>query len=131
MYRCTFPRSLALGTLALAFSAAAVAQPRVFPNNTLRGLLKFGEYPAVMLNGRETTLSPGSRVRTTENLIVSATSLAGAKWLVHYTLDMGGEQVRDVWLLTPEEAAIRPWPSTPEQAATWTFDSTTMTWSRP
>lgn len=129
---CKKTLTVALGaTLAFAFSTAAIAQPRVFPNNTLRGKLSFGEYPAVTLNGKAATLTPGSRVRTTENLIVPAASLTGAKWLVHYTVDMGGEQVRDVWLLTPEEAAIRRWPTTPEQAASWTFDATTMTWSRP
>lgn len=137
IFRCEMPRykkpfTVALGAIvAFAVSAAAIAQPRVFPNNTLRGELSFGEYPAVTLNGKAVTLTPGSRVRNTENLIVPAASLTGAKWLVHYTVELGGEQVRDIWLLTPEEAAIRPWPTTPEQAASWTFDTTTMTWSRP
>jgi hypothetical protein len=91
----------------------------------------FGDYPQITLNGQATTLAPGSRVRNQDNRIVMAVSLAGARWLVNYTLDMSGTQVRDVWILQPEEAAVRPWPSTLQQAQTWTYDSTTMTWTRP
>ena len=132
-YRCA---SLASRVAIVAFAALGVAVPalaqsRTFPNNTLRGAMVFNDYPGVTLNGRATTLAPGSRVRNQDNMIVQASSLAGAKWLVHYTFDMGGQQVRDVWILRPEEAAIKPWPATPEQAQTWVFDNETQTWTRP
>ncbi len=128
MYRCA-----AIATLvAIGIHAPASAQgKRAFPENTLRGAMVFGDYPQVTLNGRGTQLSPGSRVRSQDNVIVMAASLAGARWLVHYTLDVGGDQVRDVWILRPEEAAIKPWPGTLEQAQTWTFDADTQTWSTP
>ena len=64
-------------------------------------------------------------------MIVLPAALVGTKRLVHYTLDIGGGQVRDVWILRPDEAAIRPWPATLEQANTWLFDPTTMTWAKP
>jgi hypothetical protein len=41
------------------------------------------------------------------------------------------DQLSDVWILTPAEAAKRPWPVTPQQAETWQFDASTQTWSRP
>ena len=129
MYRCALAALVAAAVLPT--TAPAFAQSRAFPQNTLRGALVFGEYPTVSLNGRATTLTPGSRVRNQDNMIVLAASLAGAKWLVHYTLDMGGEQVRDVWILTPAEAAVRPWPATLEQSQTWLYDATTMTWIKP
>ena len=126
MYRCALGAIVALG-----FVASAAAQSRTFPQNTLRGAVVFGEDSALTLNGKPTTLTPGSRVRNQQNMIVPAATLSGAKWLVNYTLDMGGAQVRDVWILTPDEAAVRPWPTTLVEAQTWTYDSTTMTWAKP
>ncbi len=126
MYRC------ALGVLlALAAALPAAAQVRAFPQNTLRGSMAFGNDGQVLLNGRATSLTPGSRVRDQSNRIVLPASLTGAKWLVHYTVEIGEAQVRDVWILRPEEAAIKPWPATLEQANTWLYDPTTMTWTKP
>jgi hypothetical protein len=70
-------------------------------------------------------------VRNQNNMIVLPASLAGARFLVNYTLEIGEAQVLDVWVLTPDEAAIKPWPSTLTEAQTWTYDATTMTWSKP
>lgn len=126
MYRC-----VSAAALAVCLVANAAAQSRVFPQNTLRGAIVFGEYPSVTLNGRATSLTPGARVRDQRNSIVQAASLAGGKLLVHYTMDMGGEQVRDVWILTPDEAAVRPWPTNLRESQTWLYDATTMTWTRP
>ena len=110
---------------------AAVAQvQRQFPKNALRGSIVVGDPPTVALNGRETRFAPGARIRSPSNMIVLSGTLVGAKLLVHYTLDSMG-QLGDVWILTPEEAAKRPWPATQEQAEAWLFDASTQTWSRP
>jgi hypothetical protein len=127
MYRC----ALAAAALAVSLVAPATAQTRTFPQNTLRGTIAFADDGHISLNGRVTTLSPGSRVRNEQNMIVLPASLVGTKRLVHYTLDIGGGQVRDVWLLRADEAAVRPWPTTLEEANTWIFDATTMTWAKP
>src|ERR1700712_3830418 len=117
MYRCAGAlsslvfRAAIVAFATLAFSASALAQARTFPQNTLRGAMVFGDYPAITLNGQLTSLAPGSHVRNQDNMLVMASSLAGARWLVNYTLDMSGDQVRDVWILRPEEAAVRPWPT--------------------
>ena len=126
MYRCALA-----ALVAVCVAAPAAAQSRAFPQNTLRGAMVFRDDGQVVLNGRVTPLSPGSRVRNQDNMVVMAGSLTGAKWLVNYTLDIGGGQVRDVWILRPDEAAIRPWPTTLEEARTWTYDATTMSWTRP
>jgi hypothetical protein len=127
MYRC------ALLVAAAALATAASAQSRTFPQNTLRGAIAFSDAPpAIVLNGKPKTLTPGSKVRNQDNMIVSPSTLAvGGKWLVNYTMDMGGEQVRDVWILSPAEAAVRPWPTTLDEAQTWRYDASTMTWTKP
>ena len=127
MYRCALA-----AIVALSINAPASAQlQRGFPHNTLRGAMVFGDYPQITLNGRSAQLSPGSRVRNQDNMIVMAGTLAGARALVHYTVDASGTQVHDVWILRPEEAAIKPWPRTLEEAQTWTFDPATQTWTKP
>jgi hypothetical protein len=126
MYRCAVA-----ALVAACIVAPAAAQTRSFPPNALRGTLVVADDGQILLNGRVGSLSPGSRLRNEQNMIVLPASVIGSKRLVHYTLDIGNGQVRDVWLLRPEEAAIRPWPVTLEQAHTWTFDPTTMSWTKP
>jgi hypothetical protein len=53
--------------------------------------------------------------------------LLGQKLLVHYTLDTEG-LLKDVWILTPQEAANRPWPTTPREAQSWGFDPVAQVW---
>ena len=128
-YRCAL--GLAAALTAGAFVAPAAAQTRAFPQNTLRGTIVFGAYPEIRLNGHPTSLVPGARVHDAENRIVQAGGLGGARAVVNYTLEIGGAQVRDVWILRPAEAAVSPWPRTPDEAAAWRYDATTMTWSKP
>ncbi len=104
---------------------------RNFPATALRGELRVRVPPEIVLNGRPARLSPGSRIRGQDNMMVMSGALAaGAPLLVHYTLDTSG-QVHDVWILRAEEAAKRPWPVSPEQAARWTFDPAAQVWTRP
>jgi hypothetical protein len=126
MFRCALT-----ALVAVSFVAPAAAQSRAFPQNTLRGAIVFRDDGQVLLNGQVAPLSPGSRVRDQRNMIVLAASLVGARLLVNYTLDIGGGQVRDVWILRPEEAAVRPWPTTLQESQTWTYDPATMTWIKP
>jgi hypothetical protein len=127
MYRCALAAVITAG---LVISASA-QMLRTFPQNTLRGAMSFGADREITLNGRAAQLAPGSRVRNQNNMIVMPGSLSGARFLVNYTVDIGGGQVLDVWVLTPDEAAIRPWPSTLAEAASWSYDASTMTWTKP
>ncbi len=126
MYRCALA-----GLLAATLAAPAAAQvQRNFPATALRGTLLIGEPPEIALNGKPARLAPGARIRGQDNMVQMSGALSGAKLLVHYTVDTYG-LVKDVWILRPEEAAVRPWPATPEQAQTWAFDATAQTWTKP
>jgi hypothetical protein len=127
MYRCAL---IAVAAISIAAPAAAQVE-RNFPPLTLRATMVFGNYPQVTLNGQATQLSPGSRVRNADNRIVQGGSLTGMRFIVNYTLDGGGTQLQDVWILRASEAAISPWPTTLDQARTWTYDSTAKTWTKP
>jgi hypothetical protein len=115
--------------LTLALPAAAQMR-RAFPQNALRGAVVFGQAPEVTLNGDPARLAPGARVRDANNMTVVPSGLIGGRFLVHYTIDLYG-LVKDVWILTPEEIANRPWPRTPEEAQAWTFDPVAQTWIKP
>jgi hypothetical protein len=118
-----------LAPIALMSPLAAQAQ-RAFPQTALRGALVVVDPPVVTLNGRPARLAPGARIRDARNALQLSGSLIGARLLVHYTLDPLG-LLQDVWILTPEEAAKRPWPATPQEAAQWTFDPVAQAWSKP
>jgi hypothetical protein len=128
------PRCAPLLAAALVVAAAAttaLAQPnRSFPATALRGDLVVTAPPLVLLNRQPASLAPGARIRDAGNRIVLSGQLTGQTLRVHYTRDLQG-QLLDVWLLTPAEAARKPWPSTPAEAAAWRFDSDAQTWSKP
>ena len=128
--RTAVRRVASAAALVLALSGAAWAQvQRPFPPTALRGTLVVGQTPEVAIDGRPARLAPGSRIRNRDNLLELPGSLTGQRLDVHYTRDFDGS-VKDVWILTPEELARRPWPRTPEEAARWTYDPATQTWSK-
>ncbi len=126
MYRLLFA---ALMAIALASPGTAQVQ-RQFPQTALRGVVVFGQPPQVTLNGEPRQLAPGARIRGTNNMIVLSGSLAGSSGAVHYTIDALG-QLRDLWILRPEELANLPWPSTLDEAQAWIFDAVAQRWTRP
>jgi len=128
MVRCVLALFATL-CLGLAVSSATAQVQRNFPADALRGTLVVANAPEITLNGAPARLAPGARIRGQNNMLAMSASLTGQRLLVHYTLDMQGN-VKDVWILTPEEAARRPWPSTPQEAARWEFDLATQTWTR-
>ena len=126
MLRC----ALLLAALGAAVMPAAAQLPRNFPATALRGELRVTQPPEALVNNRAARLAPGSRIRGADNMLVMSGAVVGTPLLVHYTLDPNG-LVQDVWVLTPAEAARKPWPATPEQAQTWRFNPDSQTWSRP
>ncbi len=118
-----------LATLAFALPAAAQVA-RNFPATALRGTIVFGQPPEVTLNGQPARLAPGARIRGANNMLVLSGELAGQRAVVHYTLEPLG-LVLEVWLLSEEERAKRPWPSTTKQAQAWEFDPVAQTWTVP
>jgi hypothetical protein len=96
----------------------------------LRGSLTIVNPTEVVLNGEPARLAPGSRIRGQQNMLELSGSLVGVKLLVHYTVDIHG-LVKDVWILTPDEAARKPWPKTKTEAQAWTFNWQSQTWEKP
>jgi hypothetical protein len=125
MLRCAF-----VATLVATALLPAAAQQRPFPPTALRGEIVVEQPPAVLLNGQPARLAPGARIRGDNNLLMVSGALVGRKWVVHYTRDISG-LLMDVWVLTPDELAKKPWPTTPAEAAAWQFNPSAQTWSRP
>ncbi len=127
MYRCAIPFAFAAAALSCIPAQAQVQ--RNFPANALRGVLVIVQSPDVSLNGQPARMSPGSRMRGDTNLLLQPASVAGQKLRVNYTVDPSG-QVMDVWVLNPVELANKPWPRTPKEAASWSFDPASQTWTK-
>ena len=128
MLRCAL-LAAALACAAVATPAAAQA-PRNFPATALRGELLVTAPPEVLLNKRPARLAPGARIRGADNMLLMSGAAVNQRLLVHYTLDLQG-QMLEVWVLTPAEASRLPWPVSPQEAATWRFDPSSQTWSKP
>lgn len=120
------PLALAAGLMATAHAQVL----RRFPSTALRGELTITAPPEVRLNGRSARLAPGARIRGTSNMLEMSGALVDTRLPVHYTLDNAGE-ISEVWLLRPEELAVRPWPRTAREAQEWLFDPTAQTWTKP
>ena len=118
MNRCNAPVSRApsrrrlchtalLATL-LGLSALASAQVTVrpFPETAERGTMVVTYPPIIQLNGKPDRLSPGSRIRGPNNLLILSGSIVGQPLLVNYVRTPTGE-VHDVWVLTEAEASLK------------------------
>lgn len=97
-----------LCTVTLAFASllvnlSAQAQVRNFPNDVARGTVTFVAPPQVLVNNRSEFLAPGVRVRNEQNLLALTGSLLGKTFLVNYLRDPAG-LIREIWILTPDEA---------------------------
>ena len=126
MYRCV---TLAL-LLAFIVPAAHAQAARRFPATALRGELVVKQPPEVLLNRLPTRLAPGARIKGPNNLLLLSGALIDQRLIVNYTLDNYGHLL-DVWILTPDELARKPWPVTPQQAAAWSFNPDAQVWTRP
>ncbi|HEX5355975.1 MAG TPA: hypothetical protein VFW93_07145 [Aquabacterium sp.] len=99
------------------------------PMQSLRGDIIFGQPPEVSLNGSVARLAPGARIRDLNNLLVLSGNLVGQRYKVNYTVDTYG-LLMNVWLLTAAEAS-RLWPTNAQEAATWSYDPVSHTWTKP
>ena len=95
------------------FAGAALAQfeeiginIRKFPPDAKRGELVILGAPDASMDGRPDRLAPGVRIRDAKNALVLSGTLVNARLLVNYTRNNTG-LVQTVWVLTPEEAALK------------------------
>jgi hypothetical protein len=123
--------TVAVAAVALA-GAASAQQPRNFPGTALRGVIYFDVPPVVQVNGQPMKLSPGARIHGLDNMLKMSGALAGNQFLVNYTFESPATGlVAEVWLLRDDEIARQPWPTTPAQAAAWSFDPIAQVWTQP
>jgi hypothetical protein len=91
--------------LILVLSASAHAQLRMIPAQAKAGEMRHVQDMIVAIDGVERRLAPGAQIRDASNRVVLPSAVpAGAH--VKYVLNDEG-LVRQVWILTPEEAAKR------------------------
>jgi hypothetical protein len=83
----------------------AHAQLRSIPPDTERAYMRYLHENVIELNGKPEKLAPGIRIRDTANRIITPTSVPPFA-LVKYRRDASGA-VREVWILTPQEAEQR------------------------
>ncbi len=117
-YRLLAAFAVSIGLYITAQPSTANAQMpavgREFPRAALRGTLLIVAPPEVLLDGKAERLSPGSRIHSPQNMLVMSSALVGQKLLVNFTRENTG-LIREVWLLTPEEAALKRPRATPER----------------
>lgn len=101
-------RWIATGLAGLSFASCAVLAQgivREAPRDVKPGLIAVSATPPIVsIDGEEARLSPGARIRDTNNMMVLSASLAGKTVPTVYKRD-GMGLVHEVWLLTPEEYA--------------------------
>ena len=97
-------RRLLICLMLALISLSALAIPRHFPANTLRGTLSAGMYPQIKINGQAQTLAPGAKIMSQQNTIVMPSTLMNNVYIVNYMFDNQG-LVNMVWILTNEELA--------------------------
>lgn len=119
--------SMPLMAQAQTTSVSAPYMPRTLPVGSLRGELKVINQAEALLNGQGVRLAPGVRILAVDNTLVMPNLLGDAKLKVNYTVDLYG-LVKDVWILRADELARR-WPKNAKEAAKWTFDPVTQTWT--
>jgi hypothetical protein len=97
-------RALAVVVAAL-FAVAAFAQLRTIPADAKRAKMSFVQERIVELDGKRETLPPGVQIRDAMNRIIVPSALPAGS-LIKYHRDANGA-IREVWILTPQEAAKR------------------------
>lgn len=110
MNRCTRRRAGAAllaavsASLLLSISTSALAQGirREAPKDVVLGRMAVTAPPQITLDGKPDQLSPGSRIRDLNNMVVLSGGLAGKTLPVVYKRDAAG-LVHEAWILTEDE----------------------------
>jgi hypothetical protein len=93
---------LAGSTLIPLLPAAAQGFVREAPKDVVHGHLVITAPPQVTLDGKPDRLSPGSRIRDTNNMLLLSGTVVGQMLPVVYRRDSAG-LIHEVWVLTPQE----------------------------
>ena len=120
----------ALTALACLVAPATAQVQRAFPQNALRGAIVIGVAPDIPPERPVGAARAGFAHPRPEQHDGRAGRSHGGRFLVNYNVDTSG-LVKEVWILRPEEAAVQPWPTTPDQAQAWNFDPVGQFWTKP
>ena len=96
-------RLLVSAIAAAAVATSASAQLRSIPDDAKRGAIRHLQDMVVEVDGKPQRLSPGAQVRDSENRLVVPASVAPGT-IVKFRVDDSG-MIRQVWILSPQEAA--------------------------
>jgi hypothetical protein len=128
MNRCLFV-TLALGLNASIFAQSQLSEPlpvnenlpqtgvpglRKFPEKALRGKLQVLQAPDILIDGKPERLSPGSRIRDTQQRLVMSAAIANVELIVNFLRNPMGE-VQEVWILSDAEIKQKIKTATPER----------------
>ena len=111
MNRCTRSRTapaliscalLAGSLLSLPLAATAQGIIREAPKDVKPGRMVVTQAPEITMDGKPDRLSPGSRIRDLNNMLVLSASITGKEIPVVYRRDPSG-LVHEAWILTPDE----------------------------
>jgi hypothetical protein len=80
---------------------------REAPKDVVAGRMVVTTPPQITMDGKPDRLSPGSRIRDLNNLLVLSGSIAGKQLPVVYRRDAAG-LVHEVWILTEAEYSKLP-----------------------
>jgi len=97
-------RILVTSSALLAGLAVAQGIRREAPKDVVLGQLVVTAPPQVTMDGKPDRLSPGSRIRDLNNMLVLSGSIVGKQLPVVYRRD-GAGLVHEVWILTEAEYA--------------------------
>jgi hypothetical protein len=75
---------------------------RPFPPKALLGEMQVIQAPEVLINGKPARLSPGARIRGTNNMLTLSASITGQTHIVKYLHEPHG-LIHEVWILNPAE----------------------------
>lgn len=102
MNRCI--TSLVLSLTLFSGLASGQGFVREAPKDVKPGRMVVTAPPEISMDGKPDRLSPGSRIRDTNNMLVLSGSVVGQTLPVVYKRDPTG-MVHEVWVLTAEEYA--------------------------
>jgi hypothetical protein len=102
--RLAWAACAALAGLAFTLPTAASAQgiQREAPKDVVAGRMVVTAPPEITMDGKAGRLSPGSRIRDLNNMLVLSASIVGKELPVVYRRD-GAGLVHEVWVLTEDE----------------------------
>ena len=95
---------VACALVATALMASAQTPTvRPFPPKAERGVMQITQPPELLINGKAERLSPGARIRGTNNMLVMSGALVGQSLPIKFVREPLG-LVHEVWVLTEAEA---------------------------